>query len=131
MRIIGAVMSRRGRVRRVDRTRTPPPANPDPAPGAALAEARVPAYALLPLRFFFGITFPYAGLDKLIDPSFFDASAPTSIVAQMAAFARDSPLSPLIKVVEPAAVLQGPARQPLVSLPIVVDAASGTIYLKA
>ena len=49
------------------------------------------------------MTFPYAGLDKLIDPNFFDASAPTSIVAQMAAFARDC-ASPLIKVVEPAAV---------------------------
>jgi thiosulfate dehydrogenase (quinone) large subunit len=30
-----------------------------------------------------------------------------------------------------AAVLAGPTRQPLAALPIVVDAASGTIYLKA
>jgi thiosulfate dehydrogenase [quinone] large subunit len=97
-------MSRRERARRIDRTRPQQPDTPDPTKGASLSAGRVPAYALLPLRFFFGITFLYAGLDKLIDPTFFDASAPTSIVAQMAAFARDSPLSPLIKVVEPGAV---------------------------
>lgn len=30
-------------------------------------------YALLPLRIFLGVTFIYAGLDKLTDPSFFGA----------------------------------------------------------
>ena len=34
--------------------------------------AVVPAAALLPLRVFFGATFVYAGLDKLLDPGFFD-----------------------------------------------------------
>jgi thiosulfate dehydrogenase [quinone] large subunit len=97
-------MSRRERARRIDRTRPQQPDTPDPTKGSPLAAGRVPAYALLPLRFFFGITFLYAGIDKLIDPTFFDASAPTSIVAQMAAFARDSPLSPLIKFAEPGAV---------------------------
>ena len=32
--------------------------------------AWVPAAALLPLRLFFGVTFVYAGLDKLLDPAF-------------------------------------------------------------
>jgi thiosulfate dehydrogenase [quinone] large subunit len=61
----------------------------------------VPAGALLPVRFFFGVTFVYAGLDKLLDPSFFDPSSPTSIAAQLAAFARVSPLAPLAKISEP------------------------------
>ncbi len=30
--------------------------------------------ALLPLRVFLGVTFVYAGLDKLTDPAFFAAS---------------------------------------------------------
>jgi thiosulfate dehydrogenase (quinone) large subunit len=67
----------------------------------------VPAGALLPLRFFFGVTFLYAGIDKLIDPSFFDPSSPTSIMAQMAVFTRVSPLAPLVKIGEPYALLLG------------------------
>jgi thiosulfate dehydrogenase [quinone] large subunit len=59
------------------------------------------------MRLFFGVTFLYAGLDKLLDPTFFDASAPGSIVAQLAAFARVSPLSPLVHVVQPFAVPMG------------------------
>ncbi len=81
---------------------------PEPAPGPSLREqledASPAARALLPLRFFFGFTFLYAGLDKILDPSFFDANAPASIVAQLAAFARYSPLAPLIKVTEPFAI---------------------------
>ena len=38
-----------------------------------------PAAALLPLRLFLGATFLYAGLDKLLDPAFLDAAAPTSL----------------------------------------------------
>ncbi len=67
----------------------------------------MPAGALLPLRFFFGITFLYAGIDKLIDPAFFDASSPTSIMAQMADFTRVSPLAPLVRAGEPFAILLG------------------------
>jgi len=69
-----------------------------------MATAVVPAAALLPLRIFLGVTFLYAGIDKLLDPRFFDATDPASITAQLAAFARDSPLSPLIKLVEPYAL---------------------------
>ncbi|POX40285.1 hypothetical protein C3486_14515 [Streptomyces sp. Ru73] len=36
-------------------------------------------YALLPLRIFLGVTFIYAGLDKLTDPGFFAASGNGSI----------------------------------------------------
>ena len=61
----------------------------------------VPAAALLPLRFFFGITFLYAGLDKLIDPAFFDPASPGSIQAQMLAFERGSPLGALVALARP------------------------------
>jgi thiosulfate dehydrogenase (quinone) large subunit len=52
--------------------------------------------ATLPLRLFFGATFLYAGLDKLLDPSFLDPSAVGSLHAQLIAFARFSPLGSLI-----------------------------------
>lgn len=72
-----------------------------------LRSATVPAAALLPIRFFFGATFLYAGLDKLLDAGFFDAASPTSIQAQMAGFARGSPIGELIRLVQPAAPLIG------------------------
>jgi uncharacterized membrane protein YphA (DoxX/SURF4 family) len=54
---------------------------------------------MLPLRLFLGVTFIYAGLVKLLDPSFLDPTAAASMVAQLHAFARDSPLAPLINAV--------------------------------
>ncbi len=71
---------------------------------SAAAPPRVGAAALLPLRLFLGITFVYAGLDKLLDPTFFSATDPASIQAQLAAFARVSPLAPLVRLSEPFAV---------------------------
>jgi thiosulfate dehydrogenase [quinone] large subunit len=66
------------------------------------------AYALLPLRFFFGATFLYAGIDKLIlDRGFFDPSSPTSIQAQFTIFERVSPLAPLVHLAEPFAPILG------------------------
>jgi len=64
---------------------------------------------MLPLRLFLGVTFVYAGLDKLwFDPTFLDSSAPTSLAAQLAGFAHTSPLAPLIVVLgEPLAVPLG------------------------
>ena len=68
----------------------------------------IAAYALLPLRFFFGATFLYAGIDKLIlDRGFFDPTSPTSIQAQFTIFERVSPLAPLVHLVEPIAPLVG------------------------
>jgi thiosulfate dehydrogenase [quinone] large subunit len=43
-----------------------------------------------------GFTFCFAGLQKLANPGFFDASNPASIQAQLAAAARRSPIHPLI-----------------------------------
>ena len=63
-----------------------------------------PAVALVPLRFFLGGTFLFAGLDKLLTPSFFVAGAPGSIQVQLAAFARHSPLAGFITVAEPWAI---------------------------
>ena len=49
-------------------------------------------WALLPLRAFLGITFCYAGLQKLANPNFFNANSPASIQAQLIAATRSSPL---------------------------------------
>jgi thiosulfate dehydrogenase [quinone] large subunit len=70
---------------------------------------RSPATAIVPLRFFLGGTFLYAGLDKLLSPGFFVAGAPGSIQEQLASFARHSPLAPLIHLVQPWAVEVGVA----------------------
>ena len=53
-------------------------------------------WALLPLRAFLGFTFVFAGLQKLANPGFFDASNPASIQAQLAGAALRSPIHPLI-----------------------------------
>ncbi|HEY2639655.1 MAG TPA: Rieske 2Fe-2S domain-containing protein [Streptosporangiaceae bacterium] len=52
--------------------------------------------ALLPLRAFLGFTFCFAGLQKLANPGFFQASNPGSIQAQLAGAVRRSPIHPLI-----------------------------------
>jgi len=46
---------------------------------------------LLPLRLFLGVTFVYAGLQKLANPDFFRASSPVSIHAQLVGAAHTSP----------------------------------------
>lgn len=50
-----------------------------------------PAIALLPLRIFLGITFVYAGIQKLSDPGFFHEGAPTYIGTQLHGFAAGTP----------------------------------------
>jgi thiosulfate dehydrogenase [quinone] large subunit len=79
----------------------------EPSLRERLERASVPARALLPVRFFFGATFVYAGLDKLLDPAFFDASSPASIYGQLQAFTRVSPLAPLVRIAEPFALPMG------------------------
>jgi thiosulfate dehydrogenase [quinone] large subunit len=65
--------------------------------------------ALLPLRAFLGFTFCFAGLQKLANPGFFQASNPGSIQAQLAGAVRRSPVhalvSPLTHVAVPLGLL--------------------------
>ncbi len=66
-------------------------------------------WALLPLRAFLGFTFVFAGLQKLANPGFFDASNPASIQAQLAGASLRSPIhsfiSPLVHVAVPLGIL--------------------------
>ncbi len=50
-----------------------------------------PGAALLPLRLFLGITFVYAGIQKLGDPGFLHPGAPTFIGTQLSGFAHGTP----------------------------------------
>ena len=54
--------------------------------------------ALLPLRVFLGVTFIYAGVDKLIDPAFLRAAGAGSIGSQLAEFGKVSPIAPLVEI---------------------------------
>ncbi len=51
---------------------------------------------LLPLRLFLGVTFLFAGLQKLANPDFFRSSSPTSIHAQLVGSERSSPIHGLL-----------------------------------
>ncbi len=50
-----------------------------------------PGLALLPLRLFLGVTFVYAGVQKLSDPGFLHPGAPTYIGTQLHQFAHGTP----------------------------------------
>lgn len=73
----------------------PAPAPPPAAQQAAVSDRWV-AYAILPLRLFLGVTFLYAGLQKISDPGFLTPGAPTYIGTQLAGFAAHSPIAFLI-----------------------------------
>ncbi len=104
-------------------SRPAPPAPPAPQPAARQsppipdqpaqrAVARsvpvVPAWVLLPLRLFLGVTFIYAGLQKLTDPHYFRPGTPTYIGTQITAFAHGTPLQGfLLHVALPHAILFG------------------------
>lgn len=49
-------------------------------------------WALLPLRLFLGVTFVYAGIQKVTDPQFFNPRSPGYIGRQVIAFAHGSPI---------------------------------------
>ncbi len=68
----------------------------EPAP-ASSSDRRLYA-ALLPLRFFVGATFLYAGVDKIIDPHFLQASGLGSIGELLTGFTHGSPLAGLVTV---------------------------------
>lgn len=74
------------------------------APGPSHEVLRRPHAALLPLRAVFGATFLYAGLNKLLDPAFLQASGRTSIGSQMAGWVHLSPIGGLVQLALPYAV---------------------------
>lgn len=60
------------------------------------APATIATYMLGPLRLFLGVTFAYAGIQKLTDPQFFAPGAAGYIGRQMTAFAAGSPIRALL-----------------------------------
>src|SRR5215469_10115780 len=77
-------------------TATPPPpasAWERPLRDPRLGEA---AWVILPLRAFLGVTFLYAGLSKIFDRNYLDASSPLGVHAQMINAANGSPISGLV-----------------------------------
>ncbi len=62
---------------------------------------------LLPLRLFLGVTFLFAGLQKLADPQFLNVASPTSIHAQLLATVHSSPIGPLTSHLVPYASAVG------------------------
>jgi thiosulfate dehydrogenase [quinone] large subunit len=64
-------------------------------------------WAFLPLRAFLGITFVFAGLQKLANPAFFNSANPASFQAQLAAAQRVSPIHGFLGPVSHVAVLVG------------------------
>lgn len=67
----------------------------------------LPAWVLLPLRLFLGVTFVYAGLQKLTDPQFFNPHAIGYIGNQIKGFAIGSPIRGVLLWVVPHAQLFG------------------------
>ncbi len=57
-----------------------------------------PGWLLLPLRAFLGVTFTFAGLQKLANPDFLNASSPTSVQHQMGMLVHSSPIGPLVQL---------------------------------
>jgi thiosulfate dehydrogenase [quinone] large subunit len=69
--------------------------------------SKQPEWFLLPLRAFLGVTFTYAGLQKLADPGYLDPSNPTSAAHQMLLLQNSSPIGPLLGLSTHAPTLVG------------------------
>ncbi len=82
----------------------------------------IPGVAILPLRLFLGITFVYAGFQKLADPGFFRSGSPTYIGHQLVAFSQGSPISFLMRHFVEHAVILG-------ALTIATEIAIGSLVL--
>lgn len=90
----------------MSRARTPGPEGGPFWPPPPFSTSAV-GWALLPLRVFLGVTFVFAGLQKLANPGFFDASNPVSIQSQMAEAAQRSPIHALVGPLQHVAVPLG------------------------
>jgi thiosulfate dehydrogenase [quinone] large subunit len=70
-----------------------------PPPRQASAPDRWLAYGTVPLRFFLGLTFVYAGIQKISDPGFLLPGASTYIGTQLQGFVAHSPIGFLVQLV--------------------------------
>src|SRR5450759_3152267 len=61
------------------------------APAVTPVDPRV-RFGTVPLRFFLGATFLYAGIQKLTDPGFLNPDGVTYIGRQLTSYARNSPI---------------------------------------
>ncbi|HET6818631.1 MAG TPA: TQO small subunit DoxD [Mycobacteriales bacterium] len=57
---------------------------------------RQPGWLILPLRAFLGVTFVYASLQKLANPTYLNPANPSSVVGQMRLLRHVSPIGPLL-----------------------------------
>ena len=96
-------------VSNLQRTTGPPRPEPEHRPVAGLlARLRnTPGGPQVILRAFLGVTFTYAGLQKLTNRFFFNAANAGSIQAQLHASITSSPIGPLIRLSTHAPVLVG------------------------
>lgn len=76
-------------------------------PSKSLHTAWIPRWVLLPMRLFLGVTFVYAGVQKLTDPQFFNPHASGYIGRQITGFALSSPLHGFLQLIAPHAILFG------------------------
>jgi thiosulfate dehydrogenase [quinone] large subunit len=88
--------------------RTPRP-GPDTFPGAVADSWRAQPLSALVLRAFLGLTFTFAGVQKLADPGFLHRGSPTFIGRQLDGFARGSPIGGVLRALSHAPVAVGVA----------------------
>jgi thiosulfate dehydrogenase [quinone] large subunit len=82
----------------------------------------IPGVTILPLRLFLGVTFVYAGIQKLTDSGFFHSGSPTYIGHQLVAFSQGSPIAFLLQHFVEHAMLIG-------ALTIVIEIIVGSLVL--
>jgi thiosulfate dehydrogenase (quinone) large subunit len=68
---------------------------------------RQPGWLLLPLRGFLGVTFIFAGLQKLANPTYLDPNNRSSVLSQIQTLQNSSPIGPLLGLSAHAPTLVG------------------------
>ena len=76
-------------------------------PAAVIPSWQRQSWPLRVLRTFLGVTFLYAGVQKLLDPNFFHAGTPDYIGSQLTAFATGSPIRGVLLLAAKVPVLTG------------------------
>jgi thiosulfate dehydrogenase (quinone) large subunit len=89
------------------RSRPAMPAPPRRAPSPFVRDWVTMSAPMIVLRLFLGVTFVYAGAQKLLDPNFLRAGSPDFIGTQLRGFAQGSPIAWLLDPMSHVAVLAG------------------------